>query len=330
MLVLTVGAAVAFGAAPAPGAGLKVLLVVAHPDDEYAFAATTYRLTRELGAAVDQVVITNGEAGYRYSALAELVYGVRLTDERTARARLPEIRRQETLAAGRILGIRRHYFLGQKDDGFTLSLEDTLRLWDGAAVVKSLETLLRAQHYDFVFTLLPTGETHGHHKAAAVLTLRAVSHLPEDQRPVLLGADPDDAVPSAFTGLAGYPIARPVAARPAFSFDRRAKFGFQNALSYHIVVNWVIAEHKSQGLFQTDCNKRDFETFWTYAASGPHAVERSAELATTLEQRHARAAVFAAKKPPHNRVSQVNYCLPVRAVSAPTGVHSVQETKMSS
>jgi hypothetical protein len=27
----------------------KVLIVVAHPDDEYAFAATTYRLSRETG-----------------------------------------------------------------------------------------------------------------------------------------------------------------------------------------------------------------------------------------------------------------------------------------
>ena len=59
----------------------KLLIVAAHPDDEYAFAATTYRLTRELGWTADHVVITNGEAGYRYSALAEAIYGVDLTDE---------------------------------------------------------------------------------------------------------------------------------------------------------------------------------------------------------------------------------------------------------
>jgi hypothetical protein len=49
----------------------KALLVVAHPDDEYAFAATAYRFVRELGGVAGQVVITNGEGGYRYSALAE-------------------------------------------------------------------------------------------------------------------------------------------------------------------------------------------------------------------------------------------------------------------
>ncbi len=96
----------------------KLLIVAAHPDDEYAFAATTYRLTRELGWTTDHVVVTNGEAGYRYSALAEALYGVTLTREGEGRSRLPAIRKRETLNAGKVLGIRRHYFLGQRDSGF--------------------------------------------------------------------------------------------------------------------------------------------------------------------------------------------------------------------
>jgi len=71
---------------------LKVLAVVAHPDDEYAFGATVYRVARELGGTVDQVIISNGEAGYRYSVLAEQLYGVRLTDEQVGHSNLPEIR----------------------------------------------------------------------------------------------------------------------------------------------------------------------------------------------------------------------------------------------
>jgi hypothetical protein len=67
----------------------KALLVVAHPDDEYAFAATAYRFVRELGGVAGQIVITNGEGGYRYSALAESIYGVSLTKESEGRARLP-------------------------------------------------------------------------------------------------------------------------------------------------------------------------------------------------------------------------------------------------
>ena len=36
----------------------------------------------------------------------------------------------------------------------------------------------------------------------------------------------------------------------------------RSALNYQIVVNWVIAEHKSQGLFQRDCGRHDLEEFW--------------------------------------------------------------------
>jgi N-acetylglucosamine malate deacetylase 2 len=49
----------------------RVLIVVAHPDDESCFAATVYQITHNLGGTVDQLLITNGEGGYRYSLLAE-------------------------------------------------------------------------------------------------------------------------------------------------------------------------------------------------------------------------------------------------------------------
>src|SRR5580704_8744819 len=45
--------------APPEKPGAKVLLVVAHPDDEYTFAATVDRIAKELNGTVDQVVITN-------------------------------------------------------------------------------------------------------------------------------------------------------------------------------------------------------------------------------------------------------------------------------
>ena len=80
-----------------PATGLKILLVVAHPDDEYVVAATVYRITHELNGTVDQFTITNGEGGFRYSQLAESIYGVQLTNEATGRTLLPAIRRRETL-----------------------------------------------------------------------------------------------------------------------------------------------------------------------------------------------------------------------------------------
>ena len=71
-------------AAPAP---VRALIVVAHPDDESCFAATVYEITHNLGGTVDQLVITNGEGGYRYSLLAESFYGVALTDEAVGSSR---------------------------------------------------------------------------------------------------------------------------------------------------------------------------------------------------------------------------------------------------
>ena len=263
----------------------KVLMVVAHPDDEYAFAATTYRMVRELGWAADQVIVTNGEAGYRYSALAEAVYGVALSRESDGRAKLPAIRKEEAVRAGKILGIRRHYFLDQKDSGFaTDAASADSSNWDRARVLSAISELLVRERYDAVFTLLPSAETHGHHRAATLLALDAVARLPQDQRPLFFGVDPrgkNDAAPR-FAGLASQPLTATVKADPVFVFDRMASFGYKNALNYQIVVNWVIAEHKSQGLFQKDCGVHELEQFWLFRISGDGAAQRADELAARL------------------------------------------------
>lgn len=244
----------------------RVLPVVAHPDDEYTFAATVYRLSKELHWTVDQLVVTNGEAGYRNSRLAEQFYEASLTKEEAGRSRLPEIRKRETLAAGRILGIRNHYFLEQKDQRFTLNPAEALDSWDRRTISAFLKALIEAERYSFVFTMLPTSDTHGHHKAATLLALHDVHELPEDARPVVLGGDP--AVSSeparSFDGLAGYPETKASGGAPVFNFDGKTSFGLNSSLNYQIVVNWAIAEHKSQGLFQADCNKHDEKRFWLY------------------------------------------------------------------
>jgi LmbE family N-acetylglucosaminyl deacetylase len=258
----------ALNAEPAAPDQVRVLLVVAHPDDEYAFAATTYRLAKELGAAVDQVVITNGEAGFRYSQLAESYYGVALTHEETGRSRLPEIRKKETLAAGRILGIRKHYFLGQKDARFTLDASEAARIWDIETVSQFLVNVMRNGQYHFVFVLLPTADTHGHHRAAALIALEAARQLPAETRPVVLGGEPAHAG-EALRAFHGDGVARVKEGAPVFVFDRRRRFGRDDSLSYQIIVHWMMAEHKSQGLFQTE--QHDEERYWVFAASGENA-----------------------------------------------------------
>ena len=276
----------------------KLLIVAAHPDDEYAIAATTYRLTRELGWAADHVVITNGEAGYRYSALAEAVYGVGLTDERAGRRRLPDIRKRETLAAGKVLGIRRHYFLEQRDSGFTSNKSAApSNNWDYAAVSSFLSGLMQRERYDAVFVLLPTAETHGHHRAATVLALEAAATLPEDQRPLLFGAEARaaGASPELFGGMPGNALTRTRGDRPVFAFNREEHFGYHDALDYQIVVNWFIAEHKSQGLFQTDSGKHQWEQFWLFEASGRDADARAREFANRLTRPAPAAQQIAAR-----------------------------------
>lgn len=284
------------GAPTQPSGSPKILLVVAHPDDEYAFAATIYRIARELGGTVDQIVITDGGGGYRYSTLAEKVYGFALAQQNQGTTNLVRIRREETLAAGRILGIANHLFLEQKDAGFTLDPDEGMkRLWDCPKVVDVISALLQAENYEFVFTLLPTTETHGHHQAATVLTLQAVERLPVESRPVVLAADPASASqpPLNFVRNPRFPITTVWDGAPVFEFDRRAAFGYDKALNYQIVVNWMIAEHKSQGLFQTDSNKHDVERYWLFRSSGSGALEKTRALFTALRPADAEKAAAA-------------------------------------
>ena len=105
----------------------RVLIVTAHPDDESGFAATVYKITHELGGAVDLAVITNGEAGYKYSSLAESYYHLKLTNEETGRKYLPTIRKKELMLAGDIIGIGKYFFFDQQDNHFTLDVDTVFR-----------------------------------------------------------------------------------------------------------------------------------------------------------------------------------------------------------
>jgi len=264
----------------------KALLVMAHPDDEYAVAATVYRITREIGGVADHVVVTNGEGGYRYAFLAETVYDIAIARERDGRANLPAIRKQETTSAGRILGIRNHHFLDQTDSGFAGRCADaSCADWDPVRIRTALADLVRRESYDFVFTLLPREDAHGHHRAVALFVLEAVADLDEEHRPVVLGVEAgrteEDSYP--FPGLPDQPLTRTVSLAPVFSFDRNKGFGHNLALTYQIIANWVIAEHKSQGLFQTDYGKHDAERFWAFAIT-PRAGEKAGELGRRVLQ----------------------------------------------
>ncbi len=254
--------------AQAQKTGPKVLVVTAHPDDETGMAATIYKITHELNGTVDQCVITNGEGGYKYSTLAEAYYGLELTDEKVGRENLPRIRKQELMNAGKIIGMNNIYFLDQKDAHYGLDEHEPLdTTWNVSWVTTRLKEIMTATKYDFVFCLLPVPETHAHHKAATMLALRTVQSLPLNQRPIILGVTGSslkDTSTVQFEQLKNYTETK-VDKGAVFSFDKSVAFGYRNKLSYKIVVNWEIAEHKSQGTMQLAMNYGDLENYWYFA-----------------------------------------------------------------
>jgi N-acetylglucosamine malate deacetylase 2 len=257
---------------------LKVLLVVAHPDDESECAAAIYKITHELGGIVDQVIVTDGRSGVEYSGPGNAFYHGYAVSERIDLKRLARIRRKEARRVARVLRIRNQYFFAQPDTGFTFDPGDGFRAWDLPGLRTKLQLLFKQEAYDLVFTLLPTEETHGHHQTVAVLAVEAAEQVAEDVRPTVLGVQATDGASEipTFEGLSKFPSTRPLTKEPVWVLDRRTPLPHHVALNYSIFVNWVIAEHKSQGLFQMEFGRKTHESFWLFEVSAKSERSRNA------------------------------------------------------
>lgn len=268
---------------PRDPAAPRVLAVVAHPDDDVAFAGVMYKNATHLGGLADVCVLTNGEGGFKYATLAEPIYGLELTDEAVGRRELPAIRRAEMVAGAAVMNVRRVLFLHQQDHRYTTDeleiLGEDADVWDVDGVRETLAWILREGRYDVLLTFFPNEGTHGHHKSAALLALQAVASLPAEERPITLGArfvrDGDRrALPE---GLPGWPIAEPLAGAPTFDFDRGQGFGHQQRLNYHIIAHWAIAAHRSQGTMQLFMGRGvDVENYVLFAGNDREAVATAA------------------------------------------------------
>ncbi|MDP6741325.1 MAG: PIG-L family deacetylase [Planctomycetota bacterium] len=240
----------------AQATGPRVLGVYAHPDDETSAAAILYKTRAHLEGVCDLLLITNGEGGFKYSTLAEDLYGAELTDEPVGRALLPAIRRDEFLDGCALMQIRAAYFLEETDHRYSTDPEEVLAadagVWNLDRIEDALVERMTLGRYDFILTLAPTPQTHGHHQAATILALRAAARLPADQRPAVLCARQEtaDGAPDPPAILAGYPETALAAGVPPLIFDRTQPFGHRGRLDYRVLVNWVIAAHKSQGTMQ--------------------------------------------------------------------------------
>ena len=270
-------------AQPAPP---SVLIVTAHPDDETSFDATVYKITHDLHGSVDLALITNGEGGYKYSTLAESIYGIELTDEKVGRENLPRIRKEELMNAGKIVGIRNYFFMDQWDRKYTTDEHDPLdTAWDTGLIMVQLRRILMKTKYDYVFCLLPVPETHGHHKAATILALQSVEQLPEEQKPIVLGVTTSlksDTARVNFRQFKDYKETAINENAPVFVFDRTVRFGYKNALTYQMIVNWAVAEHKSQGTMKM--NDGDYENFWYFKINSGKGIEKTRLLFEELKK----------------------------------------------
>lgn len=262
--------------------GPRVLCVFAHPDDETTVAGALFKTATLLDGTVDMVLITNGEGGFKYSTLAERIYGLELTLEPVGRAHLPRIRREEMLNGSALLGVHQVHFLEETDHRYTQDplevLGEDARVWDIARIEDALDGVLAAGAYDFVLTMSPSPTTHGHHQAATVLAARAVARIAEEQRPVLLGSQVEtelSGTPAAPLALVGFPETS-VQGGKALIFDRTQPFGHKDRLDYRVLVNFVIAQHVSQGTMQLAMSRGLREHYHVFTVGPPDAHERAA------------------------------------------------------
>ena len=146
-----------------------VVFVHAHPDDEAIFTAGTMCLLHAAGHRVVLVVATGGELGIPH-------------EDAAGPDHLAAVRRVETDAAARLLGVARTEFLGYHDSGMAGDAANDApgSLWstDAAEVASRLAAILDDEQAAALVTYDETG-IYGHpdhlqvHRAAAMAASRA-------------------------------------------------------------------------------------------------------------------------------------------------------------
>lgn len=237
---------------------LALLVIIAHPDDETIFAGFIHALTHKLNAIVDLVCVTNGEGGFRHSAPSEYLYDkLELSKETIGRQHLPRIRKQELLASGRVLGIRKFFFFDQLDLKYDRNVDVVFaEQWNKEHVIQLLEQVIKTGNstfgYDLMLIMLPSIESHGHHTASGLLALETIERLQNIKTtnikiPTVIGGS--EFTLNQFPEYSLNQLAEISSNQPnEFRFNRRWKLSHKTDMpDYETIVIWACSEHKSQG-----------------------------------------------------------------------------------
>ena len=261
---------------------VKVLIVVAHPDDELVAAGLTYLHGASRGGIIDVVTITDGQGGFKYSSLAEAWTGVELTREEVGRRELPALRVREQARGLELLGARRLIWFDQPDHRYSQDrmevLADDAGVWNLGRIASALDALIADEGYEFIVTLSPTATTHGHHQAAALLAIGAAARVPLGARPVVLACQveraEDDGVGAPPAVLEDALLARLEPGVPPFTVDRARGWGHRGRVTLKAIASVAVAQHLSQGTMLGFIGRGDLEEYWIFAVSPPGAEER--------------------------------------------------------
>lgn len=159
----TGGVAALAGALKQLGATKRVLMIGAHPDDEYSDLVAYF--ARGMGAQVAYLSLTRGEGGQN-------LIGPELGPE------LGIIRSEELLAARRIDGARQ-FFARAYDFGYSKTIDEALRFWARDSLLRDVLDVVRRfrpQIIVSVFSGTPK-DGHGQHQVAGVLARQAFEAL---------------------------------------------------------------------------------------------------------------------------------------------------------
>ncbi|CAF4521105.1 unnamed protein product [Rotaria sp. Silwood1] len=258
---------------------LAVLVVIAHPDDETLFAGFIYALVHKINAIVDLVCITNGEGGFKYSAPSEHLYdNLQLSKESIGRQHLPRIRKQELLASGKILGIRKFFFFDQLDLKYDRNVDIVFaEQWNKEIIIQLLEQIIKTgnntQGYDIMLIMLPSTESHGHHTASGLLALETIERLQQNKStnikiPTIIGGS--EFLLNQLPIYSSNRLAEISSILPnEFRFNRRWTLNnTTNIPDYQTIVIWACSEHKSQGGLITETLTtyvREYEQYFYFS-----------------------------------------------------------------